>query len=177
VDEEKEKIAMSTSLQIYRAKPNPAGKDRSVHGPKPEQLIAEWADIKNTGNETISFGSVDLHHTKFGRTCAEIHGSESYWKGASNEFAPGQVLRVHTGSRRYENLLSEEDKGSVDWRAFAERSNFVLNNVCGDMISVFWVNEFKQWIHDSASYDPNPPEGVILYRRGSKLQPIGVGLY
>jgi hypothetical protein len=44
------------TLQVYRAKPNPAGKDKTGSGiPKPEQLVAEWVDIENVGSESIRF--------------------------------------------------------------------------------------------------------------------------
>ena len=34
---------------VYRAKPNPAGKDRSQGSPLGSQLVAEWVDLKNNG--------------------------------------------------------------------------------------------------------------------------------
>src|SRR5687768_9527505 len=77
--------AMSSLLQVYRAKPNPTGKDRSAHGPKPEQMNGEWVDIKNVGSATIPFSSIEIHHTQFGRTCSEVLGTERYWKGSSSD--------------------------------------------------------------------------------------------
>jgi hypothetical protein len=59
--------------------------------------------------------------------------------------------------------MKPEDKGTVAWRAFAERDNFVLNNKCGDTVYVTWNSK------DAASYDPNPAEGRVLKRVGSKL--------
>jgi hypothetical protein len=92
--------------------------------------------------------------------------------------APGEILRVHTGSKTFESTLSAEDRGvDVRWSAYAERGNFVLNNVCGDVITVFWSDgAHKRW-KDSAGYDMNPPEGAILYRVGNRLQPVPVGVY
>lgn len=170
---------MKHQLQVYRAKPNPAGKDRSRQGVKPEQLVGEWVDIKNIGSAAVSFNVMDLHHTKFGRTCSEVTGTESYWKTPTSPdvqvLAVGQILRVYTGSKDYENTLSAEDRGSdITWRAFATQPNFVLNNVCGDNISIFWTDENGRLWRDSAHYQNNPPEGVVLHRIGDKLRPAGI---
>jgi hypothetical protein len=171
---------MSSNLQVYRAKPNPAGKDRTRSGPIPQQLVAEWADIKNVGTENVSFAQMELHDTTFGPHC-RVDGTECYWSGASSQgsLAPGQVLRVHTGSKQYEATLSAEDRGSdVNWSAYAERGNFVLNNDCGDVITVIWADGTgKRW-KDSAAYDPQPPEGAVLYRwPDSKLRAAPAGAY
>lgn len=163
---------MSLKLQVYRAKPNPAGKDRSAAGPRPEQLVAEWVDIKNVGDAAVQFASMELHHTKYGRSCSEVHGTEAYWKGGGGNQAlgPGQILRVHTGSKDYEQTLSAEDRGpDVSWTGYAGRGNFVLNNDCGDTISIFWLSAYSQQLRDSASYAPRPPEGRILVRQGDRL--------
>lgn len=165
---------MSQILKIHRAKPNPLGKDRSRQGgPKPEQLVREWVDILNEGTEAVPFGRMQLHHTKFGNSCSEVLGTDCYWKGNgdSQALAPGQVLRVHTGKKIDEHFLVGEDLGDVAWRAFAGCGNFVLNNDCGDTISVLWQNDRSQWLRDSATYNPRPPEGVILHRVGDRLVP------
>src|SRR5262245_53250327 len=118
---------MSSNLQVYRVKPNPAGKDRTRSGPVPEQLVAEWVDVKNVGNEPVGFATMELHDTTFAPGC-RADGTECYWKTpqATGSLAPGEVLRVYTGSKRFEGTLSAQDRGSdVTWRAFAERGNFV----------------------------------------------------
>jgi len=170
---------MSSLLEVYRAKPNPAGKDRTRSGPIPQQLVAEWVDIKNVGTESVRFSSMELHDTTFGPGC-RVDGTERYWSGGGNELlAPGQILRVHTGSKQYQSTLSAEDRGSdVNWSAFAERGNFVLNNDCGDVITVIWADGAgKRW-KDSAGYDPNPPEGAVLYRwPNGKLRAVPAGVY
>jgi hypothetical protein len=169
-----EKTAVSMLLKVYRAKPNPAGKDRTRSGPIPQQLVAEWVDIKNIGTQSVSFASMELHDTQFGRTCSDIVGTERYWqeRQSRDALAPGQILRVHTGSKQYENTLSAEDRGSdVSWRGFADHGNFVLNNVCGDVITVIWADDRNQRWKDSAGYDANPPEGAVLYRVGDRLKP------
>jgi len=165
---------VSYLLQVYRAKPNPAGKDRTRSGPIPQQLVAEWADIKNVGTQPVPFATMDLHDVVFGPHC-KVDGSKKYWSGNTSEGAlePGQILRVYTGSKTFESSLSAEDRGSdVAWRAFAGHGNFVLNNDCGDVITVFRQSaDGKRW-YDQAGYDPNPPEGVVLYRVGERLQPV-----
>ena len=171
---------MSSNLQVYRAKPNPAGKDRTRSGPLSEQLVAEWVDIKNVGDQSVRFATMELHDTTFAPGC-RADGTECYWRGGQGQevLAPGQILRVHTGSKRYEATLSAEDRGSdVTWTAFAERGNFVLNNDCGDVITVIWSDgSGKRW-KDSAAYDPQPPEGAVLYRwPDSKLRAAPVGVY
>jgi hypothetical protein len=56
--------------------------------------------------------------------------------------------------------------------AYAEKNQFVLNNLCGDRITLFWVDaDNKAHFLDAADYDPNPPEGAILVRRGDRLVP------
>jgi hypothetical protein len=117
---------------------------------------------------------MQIHHTQFGRFCSEIKGTECYWTGRNSQesLGPGQILRVYTGSRQYEASLSAEDRGAdINWRGFAERGNFVLNNACGDTVSVYWLRELSQQTGDSAAYYANPPEGVLLRRVGDRLVP------
>nr|MDQ3919490.1 lamin tail domain-containing protein [Acidobacteriota bacterium] len=90
---------MSKLLQVYQAKPNPAGKDATGGGSaKPEQLLGEWVDIKNVGTEPVDLSKVELRHTLFGSRCEPTGRTEAYWSGLS-ELRPGQAVRVHTGRR------------------------------------------------------------------------------
>jgi hypothetical protein len=60
--------------------------------------------------------------------------------------------------------------GNVDLHAYAGRENFILNNKCGDTVTVWWKTGDGKWIADDhASYDTNPQEGKVLRRSGSKL--------
>jgi hypothetical protein len=62
------------------------------------------------------------------------------------------------------------DKTGVEYHTYAEKGSFVLNNDCGDCLPVWWKDKDGNWhCHDSATPDGNPPEGVILYRSGTKL--------
>jgi hypothetical protein len=53
--------------------------------------------------------------------------------------------------------------------------NFVWNNKEGDTPALY--NPTTKVTLDSASYDPNPPEGEILVRKGDKLVPIAKAAY
>lgn len=71
--------------------------------------------------------------------------------------------------------MSATDWTGADFHAYAEKGNFVLNNTCGDTLSVWWQSQNKEWnLEDSVSYDPRPSEGVILRRSGQKLVPAAV---
>lgn len=162
---------MSNQLQVFRAKPNPIGKDKTSGGiPKPEQLLGEWVDVKNIGSESVGFSTMQLFHTMYGSRCEVTGRTENYWSGgSSSRLEPGQVVRVHTGRKADEALMTPEDRGTVPWRGFAERSNFVLNNVCGDVITIAWQDGRGNRYSDTASYKANQPEGAILTRVGNNL--------
>jgi hypothetical protein len=162
---------VSKQLQVFRAKPNPFGKDKTSGDiPKPEQLLGEWVDIRNVGDESIPFSKMQLFHTLYGNRCEETGRTQNYWSGGSDStLEPGQILRIHTGRKSDEALMQSEDRGSVDWRGFANRSNFVLNNACGDVIKIAWRDAHGNDYSDTATYKPNVPEGAILVRVGHSL--------
>src|SRR6476620_535239 len=161
---------MSTYLQIYRTKPNPIGKDKTRVGiPKPEQLLGEWVDIKNIGTEPVRFSSMRLSHATYGRRCEEI-GTETYWAPDDTQaLYPGGQVRVYTGRSADKTSMRPEDR-APDWTSFAEHSNFVLNNDCGDVLTISWTDNSGNR-SDTASYRANPPEGVVLTRVSYLLVP------
>ena len=161
---------MSTQLQIFRAKPNPFGKDKTIGGvAKPEQLLGEWVDIRNIGTESVRFSSMQLSHTLYTSRCEETGRTDVYWSpGGTESLAPGRQIRVYTGRRGDEAVMKPEDK-APDWKGFAERSNFVLNNTCGDVIKVVWTDGAGNRWSDTAAYQPSPPEGAVLTRAGNML--------
>ncbi|HKU74256.1 MAG TPA: hypothetical protein VJR02_10070 [Pyrinomonadaceae bacterium] len=161
---------MSNQLQIIRAKPNPIGKDKTSGGvPKAEQLLGEWVDIKNIGTESVLFSSMKLSHTEYGSRCEETGQTETYWMpGGTQSLDPGRQVRVHTGRSADKSVMREEDR-APDWEAFAGRSNFILNNRCGDGLKIIWKDGTGNLRSDTASYEPNPPEGVVLTRIGNLL--------
>jgi len=162
---------MSSYLQIYRTKPNPIGKDKSRGGiPKPEQLLGEWVDIRNIGTQPVRFSSMRLSHATYGRRCEET-GTETYWNpDGTQALEPGREIRVYTGKSADQSLMRSEDQ-APDWKSFAGRSNFVLNNDCGDVLKISWTDNGGNRGSDTASYRANPPEGVVLTRVGYMLVP------
>ena len=165
---------MSWQIRIIRAKPNPAGKDKNYMGiPKKDQLLGEWADLQNTGDASVRLSTIHLCHTEFSPNCTPKENPTTYWSGKDTEtLNVGQIVRVHTGESLYSSIMEFSDQIGVHLHAFAEKGSFVLNNKCGDIISVWWKNQQNEWCReDIASYDPNPPEGRILKRVGAKLIP------
>jgi hypothetical protein len=157
-------------LRIIKAKPNPRGKDR--HGPftPASQLAAEWLDFKNDGNEDYSLVGIELNHIAFQPVCRDGKWQEIMsFKGI---LEPGKVVRIHSGQEIPLTDMNPEDAQGADFHLFTGR-NYVWNNDCGDSAGLW---DGTKWI-DTASYDPYPPEGVILHRVGEKLVPQGLGLY
>lgn len=159
------------NLQVSQAKPNPTGKDKYSSGiSKPEQLLGEWVDVKNIGNEAVPLSSLKLSHRTFLSNCTYTGRDEAYWVGSGIDLLqPNKTIRIYTGRRSDAPLMNPADRLGADLFAFAEKSNFVLNNKCGDTITVTWQSTYGTSQSDAASYDPNPPEGVVLKRNGSKL--------
>ncbi len=165
---------MSWKIQITQAKPNPKGKDKTAYGiPIQEQLLGEWVDLKNVGDQGVAFSRIHLSNATFSGTCGLIKRSSIYWSGKSEDLLkPGGTVRVHTGKSAFSSSMNTEDKYGTNWHAYAEKGNFVLNNLCGDIIGVWWKDSNGEWQkEDEASYSPNPPEGQILKRSGSVLIP------
>jgi hypothetical protein len=165
-----------SKLYIYRAKPNPAGKDASHHHAKPEQLLGEWVDLQNTNNYSVSLGGLSLDNQEYDHSCIVTNKYSTYWRGSYlNVVGPGQIVRVHTGKSADQWSMKVEDRNGADLHVFAEREWFVLNNRCGDCVTL-WSQDSEQKFHreDSASYDPNPPDGAVLMRSGDKLI-VGLG--
>lgn len=151
---------------VARTKPNPIGKDRNRYGgASATQLGAEWVDIKNVTSSAISLANVELYHRAYS-------GADSRWArvmGFTGALGPGQVVRVHSGQVRPISVLRQEDLDGADHHVFSGHDNYVWNNAEGDSPGL-WNSAAKQWI-DSASYDPYPPEGIVLIRSGDKLVP------
>ena len=135
------------SLQIIQAKPNPAGKDDSKDqngsgSCPPERLFGEWVDVKNTGNDSVRFPTMQLRHALFDETCHTTGDMELYWIGVNEDvLKPGQVLRIHAGHREDAQLMSAEDQAGADWHGYAECDDFILNNRCGDKIVLSWQDD------------------------------------
>jgi hypothetical protein len=161
---------MPWKIQISRAKPNPAGKDKAGNQPLGSQLLGEWVDLKNVGDAAVALSALHLAHTEFGVQCVPKPQPSIYWDGpAGTTLRPGEIVRVHTGKSRDSSLMKAEDNSGVHYHSYAERGSFVLNNVCGDNLSVWWQHGDKWHRNDQARYAPNPPEGKVLQRVGENL--------
>lgn len=156
-------------------KPNPVGKDRSRYGSAtPAQLGAEWVDVNNTGRSPVDLTGIDLYHLAYGQP-----GTKPEWQKVTSlpanwSLPAGNVLRVHSGQKRDLSVLRPEDLNGADFHSFTGRDSYAWNNAEGDTAGL-WKAVSKTWL-DSASYDPYPPEGVILVRSGNKLVPAGAAL-
>lgn len=151
------------TIQTSRLKPNPTGKDRSRTGASESQLSGEWVDIKNVGTMRVDLVGVRLYHKAFKA------GGGYEWdvvKELSGVLAPGEIIRVYSGKGPY-SVVKAEDKTGCNYYTFVGESRYVWNNDFGDTAGL-WEVSTKTFI-DQASYDPYPPEGVILQRSGDKL--------
>lgn len=155
----------SMALQIVRIKPNPAGKDRNRYGQtSSDQLAAEWVDFQNNGTASVDLSPIELWHRAY------HHGQAPTWEKVvsfSGALQPGKTVRVHSGSGP-DSVLRDEDRRGADHHLFNSK-NYVWNNEEGDTPALF--NHVTKVTLDSASYDPNPPEGEVLVRSGAKLVP------
>lgn len=162
-----------SSLVIISAKPNPLGKDRSLHAPLARQLLGEWVDIRNDGFVAVSLSDKGLAHLE-----RDARGNVSgppviYWSGDRQiTLSPGQTVRIHTGKRADIWQMDPSDATGATYHSYAEQSNFVLNNRHGDTITLWRSDATGKWVApllDSASYAPDRPEGRVLYRQGNFL--------
>ncbi|HRY49088.1 MAG TPA: hypothetical protein P5186_13655 [Candidatus Paceibacterota bacterium] len=162
---------MSWQIQVKRAKPNPLGKDKSNGYPISTQLLGEWVDIQNIGDTGVSLAAVHLAHSEFHPGCSLKNEASIYWNGTSSpELRPGETVRIHTGRSSDTWQMSPEDRNGVHHHAYAEMGSFVLNNDCGDNVSVWWKDKDGNWHReDRAGYGPRPQEGKILQRMGDRL--------
>jgi len=156
------------SLQIIRIKPNPAGKDRTRSGyTSSEQLAGEWVDFQNVGTSSVDLSPIQLWHRAYHHTQAPT------WEkvmGFTGSLQLGKIVRVHSGNGP-ETVLRDEDRRGADFHLFTGQ-NYVWNNKEGDTPALY--NKVTEVTVDSASYDPNPPEGEVLRRGGNKLIPARV---
>jgi hypothetical protein len=142
-------------IVITKIKPNPVGKDKVNGKPLPKQLLGEWVEIQNVGDEVIA--TVRLFHTTFDDECNKK--TEEYFSSITN-IQIGESVRVHTGNRFDESLMAEEDRRGASRNQYVDQTNFRLNNKCGDTITAFIVGVNGSSV--SVSYEPNPIEGAIL---------------
>lgn len=156
------------TLQTYRLKPNPAGKDKNKSGRAAQsQLGGEWVDIRNTGNAPVSMDGVKLYHVAF------VDGKASRWElvtGFSGTLGVGQVIRVHSGSGPA-SLLHPDDLKGASINAFTGRDAYIWNNAEGDTSRLTELSNGVEVETDKTSYPPHPGEGVVFVRVGASLVP------
>jgi hypothetical protein len=87
----------------------------------------------------------------------DLQRDASQWKDRAR--SPGQ--------KRTSRSPALEDLAGADYHLFTGEDEYVWNNRQGDSPLLF-VEATKTTI-DKASYDSNPPEGVVLVRAGDKL--------
>lgn len=151
------------TLQITKAKPNPAGKDKTGGFISQQQLAGEWVDFKNIYSSPISLENVELYHLAYG-------APKDRWEIVSDfsgVLQPGKVVRVHSGGEIPLGNLRLEDFQGADHHIFSGK-NYTWNNDKKDYPRL-WNKSTKQWI-DQTYYETWPPEGKILVRRGEKLE-------
>ena len=140
-------------LVVTRGLPNPAGKDRlSPYAPSDEQLNGEWIEFANPGDAAVPLTDVSINHYTFDRGCTKT--GEDRLMTFAGALAVGRSVRIHTGRGE------PWDEGTIR-HLYAARGNYVWNNVCGD--TAVLRNGRGEWI-DWASYEPQPPEGIVLNR-------------
>lgn len=153
------------ALQIARIKPNPVGKDRNRYGhTNAAHLAAEWLDFRNDGAASVDLNSVELYHRAYHQ------GQNPTWEKVLafvGQLGPARMVRVHSGNGP-ESVLKDEDRQGADCHLFTGK-NYVWNNREGDMPALY--DRVTEVTLDTASYDPNPPEGEVLVRSGTKLVP------
>jgi hypothetical protein len=140
-------------LLVTHALPNPAGKDRQhPYAPSNDQLNREWVEFANASARTLSMQGVAISHYTFDRACGRT--GEDQLTSFTGNLDPGRSIRLHTGRGQ------AWDEGTVR-HLYADRSNYAWNNVCGDTAV---LRSSRGDVIDWASYDPDPPEGVVLTR-------------
>lgn len=140
-------------LLITRALPNPIGKDRTpANQVTNDQLNSEWIEFRNETGGRLTIDGVRLNHTTFTDRCIPIQ--EALVTSFNGQMPAGSSIRVHTGSG------TPWDDGDVR-HLYAGLRNYVWNNRCGDT-AVLRVADGG--LIDRASYERNPPEGVVLER-------------
>lgn len=152
-----------SSLQTFRLKPNPAGKDKNRSGASATQLAAEWVDLKNVSASNINLAGVRVCHVAYkANGTREWEDVQSFSSGL---LSPGKVVRIHSGSGP-ESAISQADLAGADFHIFTHK-NYIWNNDKSDCCGLFASGENVPF--DTACYDGPPPEGVILVRAGDKL--------
>lgn len=150
------------SLQIIKAKPNPAGKDRIGNFSPQTQLAGEWVDVQNNGINSVDLTDVQLYHWAYKQP---EDGWELIMK-FSGYLPAGEIMRIHSSGKIPIEQLAIVDQQGVDHHLFSG-SGYVWNNDKEDKPTL-WNPKTKEYV-DRTSYDAYPTEGKILQRVNDKL--------
>jgi hypothetical protein len=159
-------------IRVYRMRLGPTETDRTPYGSESHRKPGEWIDVRNDGSANARTSGLCLYHLEYPNPDVE---PEYRFVVTLPECSlkPGGILRVHSGPRRELSALHEEDRNGADWHAFTAGEARVWNHLQGDTAVLYALA--TRDTTDSASYDPNPPEGVVLERQGPKLVPAPAG--
>jgi hypothetical protein len=160
------------SIRVYRMKLGPTGTGRSQNGSPSHGKPEEWFDLRNDGSASVRTSGLCLYHLEY----PSPEGEPEYrfvLTLPESSLKPGEILRVHSGPRRDLSALYSEERIGADQHAFTGEDARIWNRREGDT-AVLYAQATKE-LTDSVSYDPDPPEGVVLYRQGPKLVPTPVG--
>ena len=158
------------ALQIYRAKPNPDGRDRFGSTVPTSQIAGEWVDLLNTGLQPFNLGGVALQHVAYPSPL-----TMGVWREVMlfPDFSLGvsEILRVHSGRKVDLSVLYPEDQSGAEWHIFTGNNYYVWNNDRGDAARlVVSADDPQREVQlDKAEYISIPPEGVVLSRVGDLL--------
>lgn len=154
-------------LQVIKAKPNPAGKDRRGRLLISQtQLGGEWVDIKNISTLNYPLKFIKIYHLAYTNGISKPALLKDFSRTIFNlVLPPGGVMRIHSGNGP-ESLLLPIDKQGANIHYFT-RKNYVWNNDKTDK-PIIYDSKNKKTI-DYAYYDPFPGDGKILTRVGNKL--------
>ena len=160
-------------IKIIRAKPNPAGKDRTRILVFPQKLAGEWIDIKNEGHFDVRLNGLQVYHLAYKAIKEEMEMVKEFRFGSLFQptqgiLRPGKVLRIHSGGRIPITKLLLIDRIGADFHTFTGK-NYIWNNDKKDVPAI-WNPRTEKW-EDETWYDANPPEGAILKRVNDKLIP------
>lgn len=153
------------SLQIIKAKPNPAGKDRIGNFSPQSQLAGEWVDIRNNGSSPVNLTNVELYHWAYK---LPKDGWELVMK-FKGSLPVGEIMRIHSSGKIPIEQLAIVDQQGANHHLFSG-SGHVWNNDKEDKPTL-WDKKAEKYI-DITSYDAYPPEGKILQRVNNKLVTI-----
>lgn len=152
---------MNFDLLVWRAKPNPIGKDRRVAS----QLHAEWVDVKNVSARSLQMADVKIYDHTFNNVCGD-HGPRLVFTFPAFVLPVGAVVRIHSGKAVLVSQLPLAEQQGADYHAFTNEQEFIWNNVCGDFVE---IRSSQNIVLDKTSYGPRPLEGKTLLRQGAYL--------